>query len=435
MVGRRYRRRVIGGGSSLSPAKWLDICPLSQRHKLLMFWLMRKFVLCLCMVIVAAVATAQDNREPMRWQGFETNRFWDNWEISVGGGNSILQVSQKWGSDPGKFLDRNGWNANVGFTKWFAPIIGMRLQLDGGEFRNYSFDKARYGEGVFKTPYMFVHGDIMVNMSNWIGGYNPDRIYSAISYVGFGYTAMSWTKNSAGSYNGEFAFSSGLLNKFRISPQWDIELDLRSWLFAEKSLPEEIRSSGRYTFALSASVGFAYRFNQRDWTPAYPAVDVEGYLAAIFALEESVVAQGAELDAAAQEIRKLSGDNKSLKSEVEMLRSRAAQPVEPVAAECVAFFNIGETQITDYARATLETYVEQVRDGSSVISVIGYADKETGSAKRNEQLSRERAQNVTAWLIAAGVDASRIETSWVGDTEAAFSTPDTPIVNRCVVVK
>ena len=41
---------------------------------------------------------------------------------------------------------------------------------------------------------MFVHGDILVNMSNWIGGYKPDRFYTAITYAGFGYTAMSWTK-------------------------------------------------------------------------------------------------------------------------------------------------------------------------------------------------------------------------------------------------
>ena len=210
---------------------------------------MKKIVLSLLLVAVTTVAMAQLRERPMRWQGFETNRFWDNWEMSLAGGNSILLVSEKLGKDPGKFLDRNGWNANVGFTKWVAPIIGMRLQLDAGEFRNYSFDQARYGNGEFKTPYMFVHSDLLVNMSNWIGGYNPNRVYYAISYVGFGYTAMSWTKKSAGSYNGEFAFSSGLINKFRVTPQWDIELDLRSWMFAEKSLPKEIQGGGRYTIA------------------------------------------------------------------------------------------------------------------------------------------------------------------------------------------
>lgn len=400
---------------------------------------MKKFLLSLFMVAATTVAIAQEDLRPMRWQGFYTNRFWDNWEVSLAGGNSFLQLSQKWGSDPGKFLDRNGWNANVGFTKWVAPIVGMRLQLDAGEFRNYAYDQARYGNGVFKTPYMFVHGDILVNMSNWIGGYRPDRVYYAISYVGFGYSAMSWTKKSAGSYNGEFAFSSGLLNKFRVSPQWDIELDLRSWLFAEKSLPTEIQSGGRYAFAVSASVGVAYRFNQRDWTPAYSQFDVDGYIAAIFDLEERLAVRDLELVEVVKELDDAETKNKALEAELAKKQSQKPQQ-QPntqacVAPECVAFFNIGEAQISDYAKATLETYVEQVRGMTMPITVVGYADKETGSAQRNEQLSKERAENVTAWLVGAGIDSSRITTEWVGDTEAAFSTPDTPIVNRCVVVR
>ena len=411
-----------------------------------MFWLMKKFLLSLLMVAATTVAIAQEYDTSMRWQGFYTNRFWDNWEVSIGGGSSFLQLSQKWGEDPGKFFERQGWNANVGFTKWVAPIIGMRLQLDAGEFRNYAYDQQRYGSGVFKTPYMFVHGDILVNMSNWIGGYRSDRVYSAISYVGFGYTAMSWTKNSAGSYNGEFAFSSGLLNKFRISPQWDIELDLRSWLFAERSLPQEIRSGGRYAFAVSASLGIAYRFNQRDWSPAYSQLEVDGYLAAIFNLEERLAVRDVELVEVVKELDDAESRNKEL--EAELAKSSSAMPSHPshpskpshpmmqcVAPECVAFFTIGEAQISDYARATLETYVEQIRDLAMPITVTGYADKETGSQQRNEQLSKERAESVAAWLVQAGIDSSRITTLWVGDTEEAFATPDTPIVNRCVIIK
>lgn len=400
---------------------------------------MRKLVLSLFMVAVTTVAMAQFSDRPMRWQGFETNRFWDNWEMSLAGGNSFLLVSENLGEDPGKFLDRNGWNANVGFTKWVAPIIGMRLQLDAGEFRNYSFNQSLYGSDAFKTPYMFVHGDILINMSNWIAGYRPDRVYYAISYVGFGYTAMSWTKKSAGSYNGEFAFSSGLINKFRVSPQWDIELDLRSWLFAEKSLPKEIQGDGRYAFGLSASLGVAYRFNQRDWTPAYSQVDVDGYLAAIIALEERLAVRDIELVNASNEIATLDSKNKSLEADIAKCKSKNSQP-QPhpksvSAPESVIFFTIGDAKITDYAEATLETYLEQVKDTNSPISIVGYADKETGSTERNEQLSKERAENVATWLMNAGIDALRITVHWVGDSETAFTSPETPLVNRCVIIK
>ena len=127
----------------------------------------------------AAVAVEAEAQEytPIRWEGVYTNRFWDNWEVAAAGGNSLLQITQK-GSDYGKFKDRNGWNANIAVSKWIVPTLGMRLQLDAGEFRNYT--TPQMGSAEVRMPYLYVHGDILVNMSNWIGGYDPDRFYSAV---------------------------------------------------------------------------------------------------------------------------------------------------------------------------------------------------------------------------------------------------------------
>lgn len=397
---------------------------------------MKNSVLCLFISLLLGTASLSAQQEEMlRWRGFETNRFWDNWEVAVAGGISSLSVANRDGvKAPGKFFDRVGWNANVALTKWIVPTLGMRLQVDGGEFCNYSFNKALYGGDIFKTPYLYVHGDILVNMSNWIGGYNPNRLYSAVSYMGFGYTAMSWTKGSAGSYNGEYAFTAGLLNKFRIAQAWDIELDLRSWLFAEASLPREIRGGGRYAVAMTATVGIAYRFGQRDWSPAYPQVEVDGYVAAIMALEDDLVIAENRLVAAGKEIATLNSKNRELQGEVARCHAEVAE-AEEIASECAVFFTIGEATLTDYARATLESYVEQMRDGNTLITITGYADSETGSAARNEELSKMRAETVEAYLIAAGIPATRITTTWVGDTAIAFTSPNTPLVNRCVIVK
>lgn len=397
---------------------------------------MKNSLLCLVvLVLMAAVPAMAQEQDNLRWRGFETNRFWDNWEIAAAGGISSLSVANRDGvKAPGKFFDRVGWNANIAVTKWIVPTLGMRLQVDGGEFHNYSFDRDSYGGGIFKTPYLYVHGDILVNMSNWIGGYNPNRLYSAVSYMGFGYTAMSWTKASAGGYNGEYAFTAGLLNKFRVAPSWDIELDLRSWLFAEASLPRQIRGGGRYAVAMTATVGVAYRFGQRDWSPAYPQVEVDGYVAAIMTLEEGLVIAEQRLVAADKEIATLNSKNRALQGEVDRCHAEVVE-AEEITSECAVFFTIGEASLTDYARATLESYVEQMREGNTLINVTGYADSETGSAARNEQLSKMRAEAVESYLVDAGIPASRITTTWVGDTVTAFTSPNTPLVNRCVIIK
>ena len=398
---------------------------------------MKRVLLSLMAVAAVAVTAVAQEFAPLRWQGVYTNRFWDNWEVAAAGGNSLLQIAQR-DSDYGKFIDRNGWNANIAVSKWVVPTLGVRLQLDAGEFHNFTRPLLRSGSNEVKMPYLYVHGDILINMSNWIGGYDPDRFYSAVSYMGFGYTAMSWTDKSKEPYNGEYAFTTGLVNKFRVSPRLDIELDLRTWLLAERSLPEDIQRGGRFALAMSASVGVAYRFNQRYWTPAYSQVDVDGYLLAIMALEEQLIERNAELKRVNGNFSTLKNENETLRNTLAESRMQSSNSVPTISAmptESVVFFTIGEATLTDYAKATLDSVAAQLRVSTEAIVVTGYADKETGSAKRNEQLSMQRAENVANYLIGLGVTASRITTNWVGDTEQAFTSPDTPVVNRCVIVR
>jgi outer membrane protein OmpA-like peptidoglycan-associated protein len=186
---------------------------------------------------------------------------------------------------------------------------------------------------------------------------------------------------------------------------------------------------------MSASVGVAYRFNQRNWSPAYSQVDVDGYLLAIMTLEERLIGREAELKRVNTNFAVLKNENETLRNSLAESRAESNIVVETIPAESVVFFNIGEAKLTDYAKATLDSIVAQLAATTTDIVVTGYADKETGSAKRNEQLSMERAECVANYLIGLGVPASRITTEWVGDTEQAFTTPETPIVNRCVIIR
>ena len=402
---------------------------------------MKKVLLSLLVAVFALASTnvmAQETKsEKLRWKGHETNKFWDNWEISAGFGSSYLDVNTKVqdGGDPGKFFDRNSWNANFAVTKWFVPIVGMRLQLDGGQYQNYSNNPSVYGGDLFQTPYVFVHGDVLVNLSNWIGGYREDRVYYAIPYVGFGYTAMTWTKDSIKSYDGEFATTVGLLNKFRVCKQLDIQLDLRTWVLPEEGLAKEIRegNNGVYACTFSASVGVAYRFNKRDWNRAYTQSDIDGYIAVVDDLNNKLNDANNKLGDANNKINDLDGENDNLRKELEECKN--AKVVEEVAPETVVFFNIDKSNLTGYTKATLESYIALVKDTNAKLTVTGYADKETGNPTWNERLSKERAENVKAFLVENGVAEDRITVEWKGDTVKAFEDPHAPKTNRCVVIK
>lgn len=401
---------------------------------------MKKILLLTMVALLCLTATetfAQEAEgERLRWRGIETNRFWDNWEISAGFGNSMMDVVTKAGKkNPGKFVDRNSWNANFAISKWFHPIVGVRLQLDGGQYQNNSLNEAVYGGDLYQTPYVFVHADAMLNLSNWIGGYREDRVYYAVPYAGMGYTAMSWTKNSIGSYNGEFAFTAGLLNKFRVCRQLDIQLDLRTWLLREQALPVEVRGSGGYGFAFSASVGVAYRFNRRDWSKAYSEVEVAGYVAALDDMGILLDDSNRRLEDANQRIGDLEAKNAELQKALDESRNAEANR-EEITPESVVFFRIGEATLSPYAKATLNNYIASLKGNDKIpFEIIGYADGETGSAARNEQLSMQRAEAVKAYMVKAGICADRITTRWVGSSVEAFDEPKTAIVNRCVIIR
>mgnify|MGYP002516736907 FL=1 len=55
------------------------------------------------------------------------------------------------------------------------------------------------------------------------------------------------------------------------------------------------------------------------------------------------------------------------------------------------------------------------------VSLVGYADRETGTPKGNEKLSAARAKVVKDRLVKLGVEESRIMTAYKGDTVQPFA--------------
>lgn len=119
----------------------------------------------------------------------ETNHFFDNWFFSVGGGAQVLFGDQ---SDLGKFKKRIAPALQISIGKWFTPGLGLRLQYSGLQSKSFSSEPSAYSkphmlsEGYYqdKFNYMNLHGDILFNVSNMIAGYNEDRIYDFVPFVG-----------------------------------------------------------------------------------------------------------------------------------------------------------------------------------------------------------------------------------------------------------
>lgn len=86
------------------------------------------------------------------------------------------------------------------------------------------------------------------------------------------------------------------------------------------------------------------------------------------------------------------------------------------------YFDTNKTDIDSRGRMVVNTVAHvATNNGLTRVTVIGKTDR-VGSAAGNVALSQRRADQVRDALIAAGVPADRIDTSWTGETRQAVST-------------
>lgn len=382
------------------------------------------FLLALCSVFAVNTFAQADDEAPAKKpsvKGFVTNGFWDNWEVSLGVGAATENIGNDIGSsDHGSFWHRIGWEANVSATKWFHPVFGARLQLQGGEFKDWETPTLRTSDDPLKPSFIFLHTDFMVNLSNWIGGYREDRVYYAVPFVGFGFQSEDFTRSNR--RNDEFAFTAGLLNKFRVCKCLDINLELKWWYYSETD--HALSRGGKSICAYSATAGLTYRFNKRDWNreKVCEAPDAAAYAALIAEKDAALAAAAAEADA---------------------LRAAANKPAEErvvektntvyVGGKMVTFFGLGKSDLSEQEKIRLDLKANQIKNGPAdkVYNIEGHADSQTGSSSINQSISEKRAKAVYDYLVSQGVNPKQLNYKGSGDKVEPFSSVET---NRVAII-
>ena len=387
---------------------------------------MKKFLLSIAMVAISLGAIAQENSaEKLRWKGIMNNGFWSNWELSLGGGVNYTAWNNAGFEAQGDFADNLGWQAELGVTKWFNPIVGTRLQVMGGKL-NPSTDTETFG-----STWMLPHVDGIINLSNWIGGYREDRVYYAKLFSGFGVNIVDMNTETATG----FAWTGGLINTFRLCKALDLNLELKAILTPERDMPAALPTGqGKYSQIYSASLGLTYRFNKRDWSKAYSQEEVDGYLAAIAALEAGLAdAHRNEGKLAERLAAQKAATDQALKDN-EALRAELAKRKTSVVSSTALFFNLNSARLLDRTKSAMQIVAETIAAApkDQVFTLVGHADDETGSPEYNQKLSEKRAKAVYDYLVENGVNKDQLTWKGVGSSQNIFPINST---NRVVIVK
>ena len=110
----------------------------------------------------------------------------------------------------------------------------------------------------------------------------------------------------------------------------------------------------------------------------------------------------------------------------------ASLPARPVAPrvtpkrDLLITFKTGSSQLTDQAQANARVFAQALSSPSLAngkFEIAGYTDS-VGSPDRNLTLSQQRAEAVQAFLVAHGVEASRVAAKGYGAKD--FAVPDQP---------
>ena len=386
-------------------------------------------VIALASLLFSANAFAQENNNrdengKVVRGPYETNRAFDNTFISIGVGyNAGIygRGNQFLGLD---LQGKGGLALDVNFGKWWTPAIGARIGYKGLSNQIGKFS-------VTPANQHYIHADFLWNMFNSFAGYKETRVWSLIPYPTMGLLIYNGDK--------EYAAGAGLLNVWRVSKRVNITLDLTALI--AKSSQYVQPAHGMFHFPVSATVGLAFNLGKTNFDRHSSITPV--VIPVPFTTEQYNALKD-KVDALEKENAELKDKVAALENELAPYRNLqngqtylyengtfTAVDVKP-GAPITLYFDCGSAKLSAREKAHLEYFANSVVNGDTKLAVNGYADKQTGSAKRNQQLSEQRAKAVVDLLKAAGANEANIESAGHGADIQLF---DGAAKNRVVTVE
>lgn len=327
-----------------------------------------------------------------------------------GGGQAILN-----GYSIGDVLTGTG---SVYGGLMFNPVIGTRLHLNGWNSKEgVKLDGTSYG------TYDFTYGTAMVDvMFNLVSAINhrddnPIDLYfiggiGANKVWGNDYKKLArYETDELGSKihnHVTHACRVGLAMDVNLAPAWAVNLEVDANHFGNHDYAHLVNASKDWQ--LVAQLGVKYRFGQCKPAPA-PVVVPEP----------------------------VQPEPKPEPKPVEVVKPAPA-PAPAVVEEvkpCIenVFFLINRYDIRPAEMEKVQNAIAYLKKyPKAKIEITGYADKNTGNAKINERLSKQRVNAVYDVLLQNGIDAARIVKDFKGDTVQPFPNDEANYEkNRCVI--
>ena len=417
---------------------------------------MKKFLFSLiAFAVIAPAAIAESGAN----QSFVSSPLGQNWEVSVGLGTQFYLGEEDWQA---KFLDWWTFPAiDLNLSKWITPIFGFGVDLAGGRFKGIGpvggdntfatagdAVDATTGGAINKGWYLNPNFNLNVNVVNLFAGYRPDRKYNLIAEMGAGAAiSLGWTKTVWAT-----TMNARLRNQFTVNDKLKVNLTLGGAFVGDDFDGESYATSVAGgtpnndnigldgIFGVTAGINYAFNFSKKAAAAGAIAsaaaagawvsmADVEEEKQAVVAAEQAKTAEVAEDNAKKDEelaaAKKAAEDAlaaaEAAKAEAEAAKA-AAGKYSDLDVNAYVNFLIGTSTISNREMINVENVAKLINAMPNEKFVItGYADKATGSAKRNAKLSQARAESVYKALTQKyGVNADNLTVESKGAVAPMF---------------
>ena len=310
-------------------------------------------------------------------------------------------------SEAGDFAKLLSPAAQVTIGYRFDEFWGARFAVNGWNAKHASLDtKTIYGFQ-FVQPNL----DLTLDWSSAIFGWRPDRPVSVYSFVGAG-LAVGLENKKANELAATEYFGA----------LWQ---PVKSFWSIRPGLGLDLRLTDRIALNLECDAHFyPETFNSRI---CESKLGFDVHVAVLGGLKINLGGQPRRpkpVVAAPAPEYKPAPKKEEPKQEYRPEPARQQPAEQPIyqGADVDIFFDLNKSVIRDDQVNTLNRLVSFMRNTPDAkVKLDGYADKQTGNAEINQELSEQRVIAVRQYLVSRGIDQARISTAAHGDKVQPFS--------------
>ena len=366
------------------------------------------------LALAALAASALQAQEPAQKPAYKTSFVKDgkaHWFLEVG---DAATISLAGNNRDVNFTDRVSLlNPSLAIGRWSTPAFGMRLSLQGGKTFDYARPAGLWAAATTTNGYLrhdvtygFAQYDFLFDLVNYFAPYKENRFFHVIPFlgVGLGYKHEVEAINTKDkSHRFSPLADAGLQLKLRLARFVDFNLEGKITASDLRLPSQEDHVKSGTDFIAQAGASLTFHLGRKAFEAITPN-------------DEALIAD-------------LNGQINALRAEnVELAKRPVRCPdVEIPVADSkvignVIYFRLNSAVVDKNQMINVYNIAEYAKSNTETITLVGYADRQTGNPNYNMALSKRRAEAVADILVKKyGISRDRLKIDWKGDTVQPYA--------------